>query len=39
MRAIVDTNILVSAVIKPSGGVGAVMQRLRRREYMLLICR
>jgi len=39
MRAVVDTTILVSAVIKPSGRVGAVMQRLRRREYKLLISR
>ena len=39
IRAVVDTNILVSAVIKPSGRVGAVMQRLRRREYKLLISR
>ncbi len=39
IRAVIDTNILVSAVIKPSGRVGAVMQRLRRREYMLLISR
>lgn len=39
MRAIGDTNILVSAVIKPSGRVGPVLQRLRRREYNLLISR
>ena len=39
IRAVVDTNILVSAVIKPSGRVGPVLQRLRRREYSLLISR
>ncbi len=39
MRAVVDTNILVRAVIKPQGSVGPVLQRLRRREYTLLISR
>lgn len=39
MRAVVDTNILVRAVIKPSGSVGPVLQRLRRRDYLLLISR
>jgi putative PIN family toxin of toxin-antitoxin system len=39
MRAVVDTNILVRAVIKPSGSVGPVVQRLRRRDYSLLISR
>ena len=39
IRAVVDTNILVSAVIKPSGRVGPVLQRLRRRECSLLISR
>ena len=37
IRAVVDTNILVRAVIKPTGSVGPVLQRLRRREYSLLI--
>ncbi len=31
MRAVVDTNILVRAVIKPRGSVGPVLQRLRQR--------
>ena len=39
IRAVVDTNILVRAVIKPTGSVGPVLQRLRRREYCLLISR
>ena len=39
MRAVVDTNILVRAVIKPSGSVGPVLQRLRQRDYLLLISR
>ncbi len=39
MRAVVDTNILVRAVIKPQGSVGPVLQRLRRREYTLLLSR
>jgi putative PIN family toxin of toxin-antitoxin system len=39
MRAVVDTNILVRAVIKPQGSVGPVLQRLRRRDYMLLLSR
>ena len=36
MRAVVDTNILVRAVIKPQGSVGPVLHRLRRRDYTLL---
>lgn len=40
MRAVVDTNILVRAVIKPTGSVCPVLQRLRLRgEYTLLISR
>lgn len=39
IRAVVDTNILVRAVIKPADSVGPVLQRLRRREYTLLISR
>lgn len=37
--AVVDTNILVRAVIKPQGSVGPVLHRLRRREYTLLMSR
>ena len=36
MRAVVDTNILVRAVIKPSGTVGPVLLRLRHGDYTLL---
>jgi len=36
MRAVVDTNILVRAVIKPSGTVGPVLLRLRHGHYTLL---
>ena len=36
MRAVVDTNILVRAVIKPSGTVGPVLLRLRQGSYTLL---
>jgi len=39
IRAVVDTNILVRAVIKPTGSVEPVLQRLRWREYILLISR
>jgi len=36
MRAVVDTNVLVRAVIKPTGTVGPVLLRLRQGEYTLL---
>jgi predicted nucleic acid-binding protein len=36
MRAVVDTNILVRALIKPRGTVGPVSQRLRQGDYTLL---
>jgi len=39
IRAVVDTNVLVRAMIKPTGSVGPVLQHLRRREYTLLISR
>jgi putative PIN family toxin of toxin-antitoxin system len=39
MKAVVDTNILVRAVIKPQGSVGPVLLRLRRRDYTLLLSR
>ncbi|HNS03103.1 MAG TPA: putative toxin-antitoxin system toxin component, PIN family [Anaerolineae bacterium] len=39
MRAVVDTNILVRAVIRPQGSVGPILQRLRRRDYTLLLSR
>jgi putative PIN family toxin of toxin-antitoxin system len=39
MRAVVDTNILVRAVIKPAGTVGPVLLRLRQGDYTLLYSR
>jgi putative PIN family toxin of toxin-antitoxin system len=36
MRAVVDTNILVRALIRPRGTVGPVLQRLRQGDYVLL---
>ena len=36
IRAVVDTNILIRALIKPEGTVGPVLQRLRDGDYTLL---
>jgi putative PIN family toxin of toxin-antitoxin system len=36
MRAVIDTNILVRALIVPHGTVGPVLLRLRQGEYVLL---
>jgi uncharacterized protein len=36
MRAVVDTNILVRALIKPQGSVGPILLRLRHGEYTVL---
>jgi uncharacterized protein len=36
MRAVIDTNILVQALIKPMGTVGPVLQRLRAGVYTFL---
>jgi putative PIN family toxin of toxin-antitoxin system len=36
MRAVVDTNILVRAIIRPHGTVGPLLLRLRHGEYTLL---
>ena len=36
MRAVVDTSILVRALIRPQGSVGPVLLRLRRGDYTLL---
>lgn len=36
MRAVIDTNILVRAVIKPLGTVGPVLRRLRDGDYILV---
>ncbi len=36
MRAVVDTNILVRALIRPQGTVGPVLLHLRQGDYTLL---
>lgn len=36
MRVVVDTNVLVRALIKPHGTVGPVLLRLRHGDYTLL---
>jgi putative PIN family toxin of toxin-antitoxin system len=33
MRAVIDTNIIIRAVIKPKGTVGPVLERLRNGEF------
>jgi putative PIN family toxin of toxin-antitoxin system len=39
MRAVIDTNVLVRAVIRPLGSVGRVLLRLRQGDYVLLYAR
>lgn len=39
LKVVVDTNIIISAAIKPQGTVGSVLLRLRQREYLLLLSR
>jgi putative PIN family toxin of toxin-antitoxin system len=36
IRAVIDTNLIIRAVIKPGGTVGAVLRRLRDGGYTLL---
>ena len=36
IRAVVDTNILIRALIKPQGTVGPMLVHLRNRAYILL---
>jgi len=36
MRVVVDSNILVSALIRPQGRVGAVLHHVRQGNYTLL---
>lgn len=36
MRVVLDTNILISGVIRPSGRVGSVLQQLRDGVFILL---
>lgn len=33
MRAVIDTNILIRALIKPKGTVGPILGRLRDGDY------
>lgn len=35
-RAVVDTNILIRALIKPQGSVGPILTRLRANDYALV---
>lgn len=37
MRAVVDTNVLVSALIRPQGGTGAVLRLLRESRFRLVL--
>ena len=39
IRAVVDTNILIRAVIKPSGTVGPILEELAQGSYTPLFCR
>jgi len=36
MRAVIDTNILIRALIKPEGTVGPVVRRLSAGDYTLI---
>ncbi len=36
IRAVVDTNILIRALIKPAGTVGPVLQRLASGDYLMV---
>ena len=36
MRAVVDTNILIRALIKPKGTVGPILRRLRDGDYTIV---
>jgi len=38
-RAVVDTNILIRALIKPRGTVGPILTRLRTGDYTLVYSR
>lgn len=39
MRVVIDTNVLVSAVIRPQGIPGEVLHQLRERRFELLMSR
>ena len=36
MRVAIDTNVLISAIIKPGNRIGLIMVRLRKGDYVLL---
>ncbi len=36
MRAVIDTNILIRALIKPQGTVGPILKRLRNGDYTII---
>jgi putative PIN family toxin of toxin-antitoxin system len=36
MRAVIDTNILIRALLKPQGTVAPILGRLRAGDYLLL---
>ena len=36
MRAVLDTNILLRALIKPQGTVGPILRRLRNGDYLAI---
>jgi putative PIN family toxin of toxin-antitoxin system len=36
MRAVIDTNILIRALIKPTGTVGPILQRLGASNYIAI---
>lgn len=37
IRAVIDTNVLIRAAIRPHGSVGPVVRRLRQGAYLLII--
>lgn len=37
IRAVIDTNVIIRAAIRPHGSVGPVAQRLREGAYLLII--
>jgi putative PIN family toxin of toxin-antitoxin system len=39
MRVVVDTNILIRALIKPSGTVGPILRRLAQAEFEMVYSR
>jgi hypothetical protein len=39
IRAVVDTNIFIRALIRPQGTVGPIIPRLAREEYKLIYSR